>query len=230
MQKATRWLRDNGLVLVFFGLFFLSLSGQAFTGFRSHNQALRDHGRPPAGFLAYLGTGDFLDGVFSNWQAAFLQLGSLIVFSCVLRQRGASHSRKPGSRGPNGARPSVMHRAGARTRRPEARGDVARSDSWWYRNSLSLAFGFLFLFSFLAHAYFGADAENFTRSLQGEVPWSVAAYVGSPTFWRSTVQTWQAEFVAIAVYLVLSIFLRQEGSAESKPVESSNEETGKSNE
>jgi hypothetical protein len=42
-------------------------------------------------------------------------------------------------------------------------------------------------------------------------------------------QTWQAEYLAIAVFVVLSIFLRQQDSAESKPVESRDQTTGEAN-
>ena len=48
-------------------------------------------------------------------------------------------------------------------------------------------------------------------------------------FWATTLQTWQAEYLAIAVHIVLTIFLRQQNSPESKPVEASNETTGKAN-
>jgi hypothetical protein len=52
----------------------------------------------------------------------------------------------------------------------------------------------------------------------------------SAKFWSATLQTWQAEYLVIGVYLVLSIYLRQEGSAESKPTNSPDSETGKHNE
>ena len=51
----------------------------------------------------------------------------------------------------------------------------------------------------------------------------------SAKFWATTLQTWQAEYLAIAVHIVLTIFLRQQNSPESKPVEASNETTGKAN-
>ncbi len=58
---------------------------------------------------------------------------------------------------------------------------------------------------------------------------SLAQYVLSADFWFLTLQTWQAEYLAIALYIILSIFLRQEGSPESKPTEAANEETGEAN-
>ncbi|MGI8821557.1 MAG: DUF6766 family protein [Chthoniobacterales bacterium] len=53
--------------------------------------------------------------------------------------------------------------------------------------------------------------------------------INPAAFWFRTLQTGEAEFGVIAVFVVLSIFLRQEGLAESKPVESSDEETGETN-
>jgi hypothetical protein len=51
----------------------------------------------------------------------------------------------------------------------------------------------------------------------------------SAKFWSSILQTWQAEYLAIALFVLLSVFLRQQDSAESKPVESSDATTGEAN-
>ena len=60
-------------------------------------------------------------------------------------------------------------------------------------------------------------------------PVSIGFYFVTATCWYKMIQTWQAEFFGIGIYIVLSIFLRQEGSAESKPTDSSNEATGETN-
>jgi hypothetical protein len=211
MQFTRKWLRDNGLSVVFFLLFVVALIAQSISGFLGYSSTLTAMHQPPISFPEYLLTGDFLEGVFSNWQAALLQLGCLILFGAKLKQKGASHSLKPE---PTSGK--EKRRGGKRV-------------SWIYRNSLSLAFAVLFTLSFLAHLVFGTRAYNETRSLQGQMPVSVAAFLCDGTFWAKTFQTWQAEFVAIGIFLVLSIFLRQEGSAESKPVESSDDETGEVN-
>ena len=100
---------------------------------------------------------------------------------------------------------------------------------WFYRNSLSLAFLLLFVFSLALHVVFGTYAYNEERSLAGQPPISIAAFPLSAKFWSITLQTWQAEYLVIALYVVLTIFLRQQDSPESKPVESSNETTGEAN-
>lgn len=159
----------------------------------------------------FLSTGAFWEGFASNWQAAVLQLGSLIVFSAFLYQRGAPHSRDP---------------VGVKRKH---RRRQTRSFSWFYRNSLSLAFLLLFVLALALHIVFGTRGYNEERELMGQSPISIAAFLLSAKFWSTPPQTWQAEYLVIAIYVVLTIFLRQEGSPESKPVESRNATTGEAN-
>jgi hypothetical protein len=160
--------------------------------------------------VAYLGSGTFIEGLVVNWQAAILQLASLIVFSAFLYQRGSPHSRKPD--------------------RGRRRGRFGPVGGWVRRNSLFLAFLVLFLATFAAHAVAGVFADNSRRALGGEPPVSFGDYVVSARFWWENFQTWQAEYLVIALYLVFSVFLRQEGSAESKPADAPDSETGEHNE
>ena len=99
MRSRTRWLnlaiKDNSLSIVLFALFVICISAQSFAGWRLQNEILAAHGQSSVGYWDYLSTGAFLEGLASNWQAAVLQLGSLIVFSRFLYQRGAPHSRDP---------------------------------------------------------------------------------------------------------------------------------------
>ncbi|HEY3661979.1 MAG TPA: DUF6766 family protein [Chthoniobacterales bacterium] len=215
MKKAIKWLAKNGLSLAFFALFAAALVGQTFTGWFAYDDQLAAHGLPAVRYSAYLKTGDFLEGIFCNWQAAILQLACLIFFAAFLRQKGASHSRK------------TTGSARKKKRHPRA---FEKPSSWLYRNSLLLAFLVLFAFSFLAHLICGSWLYNETQKWSGHPPVSVVSYFCTADFWFRTVQTWQAEFVIIGVFLVLSVFLRQENSAESKPVGSADNETGATNE
>jgi hypothetical protein len=153
-----------------------------------------------------------LEGLASNWQAAFLQLASLIVFSGFLYQRGAPHSRDP-----------------IKAKSRQTRSEEAGRFTWLYRNSLFLSFLVLFVLSLALHVVGGDKAYNEDRAFTGQPPLSIAAFLRSAKFWSSTLQTWQAEYLAIALFVVLSVFLRQQDSAESKPVESSDETTGEAN-
>jgi hypothetical protein len=55
----------------------------------------------------------------------------------------------------------------------------------------------------------------------------MAAYLGQANFWFETFQNWQSEFLSVASIVILTIFLRQKGSPESKPVDAPDLETGK---
>ena len=168
----------------------------------------QQHG-PGTGLWQFLQTGTFLDGMFANWQAAILQLACLIIFGVFLVQKGATHSKR------TRRNPHNRHRRGLLL--------------WSYRNSLGLAFVLLFLGSFGLHLVFGARAYNEQRRAQGEATMSVGSFAVSPKFWFSNFQTWEAEFLVISLYLLLSIHLRQEGSPESKPTASSDADTGEAN-
>jgi hypothetical protein len=205
-------IKNNSLSIVLFALFAICISAQSFAGWWLENETLATHGQVPVGYWHNLSTGTFLEGLATNWQAAFLQLGSLIVFSGFLYQRGAPHSRDP-----------------SKPKNKQKDREEASRFSWFYRNSLFLAFVALFALSLALDVVVGDKAYNEVRMLGGQPPISIAAFLLSAKFWSSTLDTWQAEYLAIAVFVVLSIFLRQEDSAESKPVESSNERTGEAN-
>ena len=212
MRKILKMIRENSLSIALFTLFAIFLSAQSFAGWHTLNQDLSLHGRTSVGYWHYVSTGTFWDGLASNWQAAVLQLGSLIVFSSFLYQRGAPHSLDP-----------------RKPRKTPKRRKETWYFRWIYRNSLSMAFLLLFLLSFTLHVFSGASAYNAQRLLTGQASISTMTFLLSARFWSSTLQTWQAEYLVISLYVVLTIFLRQEYSPESKPTEASHEETGEAN-
>lgn len=215
-QRIKKLAEDDSLSMALFGLFLVSIAGQSVTGWFAYNQSLLAGHFAKLPYGAYLRTGNFLDGVFSNWQAAVLQLAVLIGFSSVLRQRGAAHSRKEHG---------INHRtlSWKISLRPSF-------SEWLYANSLSLAFFALFVLTFALHLCFGTWKYNEDQALRHLPKLSFAAYAASPDFWFSVFQCWEAEFAVIGIYIVLTIFLRQEGSSESKPVGAGNDETGEVNE
>jgi len=212
MRKLIDTIRDNSLSIVLFTLFAICISAQSFAGWRAQNENLAAHRQASLGYWHYLSTGTFWEGLASNWQAAVLQLGSLIVFSSFLYQRGAPHSLDP-----------------RKPKSEQKRREETWLFTWTYRNSLSLTFLSLFVLSFVLHALSGASAYNEERALVGQPPVSIMVFLFSARFWSITLQTWQAEYLVIALYVVLTIFLRQEDSPESKPVEASDETTGEAN-
>ena len=219
-QSLKKIFSDDSMSIALLSLFLVCIASQGLSGWLAYNQALREGRFPPIAFGAYLRTGDFLDGAFSNWQAAILQLAVLIAFGSVLRQKGAAHSRKPDGepRSTNWRTLEWKYRL-----RPTV-------GKWLYANSLSIAFFAMFAATFALHVVFGQMKHNEDQALRHLPPVPLGSYVTSAGFWFSVFQTWQAEFWAIGIYILLSIVLRQEGSSELKPVEASNDQTGETNE
>jgi hypothetical protein len=85
----------------------------------------------------------------------------------------------------------------------------------------------LFVLSFLGHAASGTKAYNAEQRAHGNPPVSMRQYVGTSRFWFESFQNWQSEFLAVGTLAVLSIWLREKGSPESKPVHSTHTETGR---
>ena len=213
------FFRNNGLSAAFFTLGLLSVIGQAVTGFSAYNSSLAESHLPKVSFITYLGTGTFLDGICSNWQAAVLQLGMLISLASFLRQRGAAHSLKPKEEGGHKGDRSSDSKMGEGSGR-----------GWLYDHSLSLAFCGLFLLFLGLHAIMGARKNAEDELLRHNAPATFSQYLHSANFLFSLAQTWEAEFFVMGVYLLLSIPLREVGSSESKPSGASNQETGEVNE
>ncbi|MGH7074072.1 MAG: DUF6766 family protein [Stellaceae bacterium] len=211
-----KFVSDDSMSITLLGLFLVCVAGQGLSGWIAYNGLLQAEHFREITLGSYLGTGNFLDGVFSNWQAAILQLAVLIAFGSVLRQKGAAHSRKTNS----GSHRTLNWKLGLRPTAHE----------WVYANSLSLVFLGMFLGTFALHVLFGEWKYNETQALQHLPLTTLGAYAGSSSFWFSVFQCWEAEFSAIGIYIVLNIFLRQENSSESKPVGASNEQTGGANE
>jgi len=80
--------------------------------------------------------------------------------------------------------------------------------------------GLIFLASWFAQSL----AEVRLPRLQDPISW--AAYLTDADFWARTLQNWQSEFLAVGAMAVLSIYLRQRGSPESKPVGAPHASTG----
>lgn len=96
-----------------------------------------------------------------------------------------------------------------------------------YKNSLSLAFLALFLVTFAGHAVSGARKYNQEQLAHGSgEQLSALEYMGRAQFWYESFQNWQSEFLAVFSIVVLSIWLRQWGSPESKPVHAAHDDTG----
>lgn len=213
MRKA---LRDNGLSIGFGLLFLAALVGQAFAGQADFNdRQLAEAGRQVT-LVQYVTSSDFAVDVAENWQSEYLQF-FLYVFATVwLVQRGSPESKLVGK---TGTESDEEQKLGEYT--TEDSPAWARAGGWRtavFSRSLGAVMGALFVLSWLAQSIAGRSAYNAERLAQLQDPLSWLGYVGSADFWNRTLQNWQSEFLAIGSIVVVSIYLRQRGSPESKPV------------
>jgi hypothetical protein len=95
MRRLIHPIKYNSLTIVLSGLFIICIAAQSLAAWRLQDEILAAHRQASVNYWANLSTGAFLEGLATNWQAAFLQLASLILFSGFLYQRGAPHSRDP---------------------------------------------------------------------------------------------------------------------------------------
>lgn len=217
-----RFLRDNGLSVTLFGLFVISLIGQALSGWRAQLAELRLHELPAIGFTDYLPSGHFISAVFENWESEFLQMAAYVLLTIFLFQKGASESKKPDEYNPEDESPSP------RRNDPDAPWPVHRGGLLLklYSHSLSIALVTLFLASFWLHLAGSTQRMNEEALQHRQPPQTMIDTFSDPEFWYESFQNWQSEFLSIGVLLVLGIFLRERGSPESKPVAAPHTATG----
>jgi uncharacterized protein DUF6766 len=219
-----RTLRENGLGLVFGGLFLLTLAGQAFSGQAQYNDQQVVHGAVRVSLLQYVTSSSFAVDVVENWQSEYLQFFLYIFATVWLVQRGSGESKPVG-------------KVGTETDEEQQVGEHAREDSpaWaryqdWrgtlFSRSLGIVMGTIFVLSWLAQSVTGWASYNSEQLGNREDPVTWLAYIGGADFWNRTLQNWQSEMLAVGSMAVLGIFLRQRGSPESKPVGAAHGDTG----
>ncbi|MGH9189250.1 MAG: DUF6766 family protein [Acidimicrobiales bacterium] len=217
------FLRRNGLSIVTVSLFLVVwLGGQVVAGFRVYNADEETHGQPTITFGEYLTSAHFGEATFENWESEFLQMGAYVLLTVWLRQRGSAESK------PLDGDEEVDEDPTAHRRDPDAPWPVRRGGLVLaiYRRSLSIAFFTLFGMALLLHLLTGAAEFNADRVEHGEATVSTWEFLHRAQFWFESLQNWQSEFLAVAAIVILTIFLRQQGSPESKPVHAPHQETG----
>jgi hypothetical protein len=221
-----RWLYEQSLSVFFLVLFVASLLGQSLAGLRAYNEEQEAHGGETTSWLDYIVSSDFGGDVMENWQSEFLQFTTFIVATVWLVQRGSNESKELDEAGvESDERQQVGAHAHPRSPR------WARANDWRrrvYENSLLLVMLTLFFGSWLAQSLSNWTAYNSSQTEHGEPVVSWATYVVTADFWDRTLQNWQSEFLAVGTMAVLTIYLRQRGSPESKPVGAAHETTAAS--
>ena len=221
-----RILVENGLSLFFGGLFLVTLAGQSIAGQRSHNEEQRSHGAEPLSWPEYVTSSDFGQAVMENWQSEYLQFTLFIVVTVWLVQKGSNESKGLEDVGRESDRKQRIGRFA-----PENGPLWAKVGGWRtaaYENSLLLVMAVIFLGSWFAQSVTAWRTFNEEQRLHDEAPVSWAAYLGGPDFWERTLQNWQSEFLAVGTMVIFTVYLRQRGSPESKPVGAPHNETGSS--
>ena len=217
-------IRRNSLGLAFGMLFLLSLGGLAIAGNASYNDEQVAHGEPTVSLPRYLVSSDFGQAVTENWQSEYLQFLLFLLLTIWLVQRGSPESKKEEEAGRESDREQMVGDA-AKPGSPRP----AKAGGWRaaiYGNSLMIVMGLIFLGSWLAQSVTGWTLYNqeLVEHHQHRVDW--LGYLGSADFWESTLQNWQSEFLAVGSFVAFTIYLRQRGSPESKPVGAAHTDTG----
>jgi hypothetical protein len=223
-----RGLRPHLLSVFFAVLFVGALAGQSVAGLAAFNEEQITHGLPETTYLAFVKSSDFVVDVAENWQSEFLQFFLFIFATIWLVQVGSPESKKPGDEGPGTDKEQLVGRY-AKSGSPR----WAKSGGWRtgiYSNSLLIVMGAIFLASWGIQSLAGHIVFNEEQADHGQPSITWLKYVASPDFWNRTLQNWQSEFLAVGCMIAFSIFLRQRGSAESKPVGSPHEESATSSE
>ncbi len=200
---------NNSLSIVAFGFFLITLIGQSIVGLHAYNGDRDDRGQWPVSYFQYLHSGHFIEGVSENWESAFLELTVFVFLSKFLRQKGSSESRDP-----------------ADHRKPKS----YSAQGWGryvYAHSLTLVLLTLFLMSVAIHAYGGSRKFSESEIFHHRPAVGFFGYFLTSSFWFESLQNWQSEFLSVLTMAVLTIFLREAGSPQSKPVDSPNWKTEK---
>src|SRR5690606_13506421 len=160
-----------------------------------------------------------LSSLFENWESEFLQMGSFVLLTVWLRQRGSAESRPLDLADEKPPKPPPL----AEQPWPVRKGGLWKA---LYAHSLSIALGLLFLGSFLAHLrYSWAQAVDEALS-HGQPPPAWVDHLASSALWFESMQNWQSEFLSVVTLCVLSIYLREKDSTQSKPLEARHTDTG----
>ncbi|MGI8610852.1 MAG: DUF6766 family protein [Sphingomicrobium sp.] len=217
----TKLFKNNGLTIVLMLLFAGSLIGHWLTGLRFENQQLLEHGEQPLGAIAFLSDPQFLATVFENWESEFLQMSAYVVLTAFLFQKGSAESADPHEPSRDGRLANARFAPNAPA--PVRKGPAVR---WLYAHSLGIALLILFAISFVLHWLFSARLAADEAAMHGEPAETYGQFLTSPQLWFESFQNWQSEFLSTAVLVVLSIWLRQKDSPESKAITAPNAKTG----
>lgn len=218
-KRKYSFLYNNSLSITFLLLAIITLVAQVITGLHQYNNYLIEHNQNLIGIVQYLKSGHFLEATFENWESEFLQMGMFVWFTVFLRQRGSSESKQLSGKEAVDRQPKMQTDAPW----PVRKGGFILS---LYKHSLSLSLMLLFIVSFFLHWYGSNKDFNLQQILDGKSTETMITYFSNSRFWFESFQNWQSEFLSVFAIIFLSIYLREIGSPQSKPVDAPHSETG----
>jgi hypothetical protein len=221
-----RFVRENSLSLFFLALFLLSLVGQSVAGLYEFNDHQSQHDEPTVSYFRYLYSSDFGADMLENWQSEWLQFWVFALATVWLVQKGSNESKRLEDAGlEDDKQQRVKEHA------PKNAPRWAKVRGWRlsiYSNSFILVMGLIFLLTWLAQSFASWTVYNDEQQTHDSPTVTWLTYLGSSDFWERSLQNWQSEFLAVGTMAVFTIYLRQRGSPESKPVGAPHDETGSS--
>jgi hypothetical protein len=217
-------LRLHGLSVFFLVLFVLAVIGQSIAGYFEYNDHQQQHGEATFSYLRYLRSSDFGADMLENWQSEWLQFWVFALATVWLVQKGSAESKKPEDIGLESDEKQLVGGYA-----PENAPRWAKMRGWrlrLYENSFIILMGLIFLGSWLGQSFTGWTAFNDEQRSHDAETLAWLEYLGSANFWERSLQNWQSEFLAVGTMVVFTIYLRQRGSPESKPVGAPHTEGG----
>ena len=221
-----RFAFENGLSLFFAVIFLASVGGQSLAGQRAFNAEQRAHGEETYSWIRYVFSSDFGGAVMENWQSEFLQFTLFILATVWLVQKGSNESKKLEDVGVESKQQQKLE--GYAPQNAPAWAKVAGWRSVVYQNSLLIVMTAIFLMTWLAQSLNNWTQFNEEQREHDETTISWGDYLTNADFWERTLQNWQSEFLAVGTMAVFTIYLRQRGSPESKPVGAPHADTASS--
>jgi len=218
-KRKNSFFYNNSLSISFLVLAVITIIAQTLTGLIQYNDFLIEHHQDQVSILQYLKSGHFIEATFENWESEFLQMGLFVWFTVFLRQKGSSESK-------------ALHGKEEVDREPQKHPNApwaVRQGGFIlsvYKHSLTLSLFLLFIISFVLHWYGSNKDFNEQQILEGKSVETLITYLSNSRLWFESFQNWQSEFLSVFAIIFLSIYLREMGSPQSKPVDAPYSETG----
>jgi len=220
------FVRDNALTLFFAVLCVLTIVADALVGYRAFNEEALQHQQPTISVFPYFLSAEFGEAMAENWQSEFLQFVTFILATIWVFQRGSMESKEEKDLG---LQAGAVPPDGSRAERAPLWAKVGGLRTRVYSHSLVIVMLVFFVFSWFAQSVSHWKLYNSEQLDHHDATIGYLHFLAKPQFWEATFQNWQSEFMALATMTIFTVFLRQQASAESKPVGEPHDSTGVNN-